>query len=582
MRCQGSSSCRRADSYYSDTLSLLVELIDKYELPGDVGRETNMALPEPFWRLRVSPSSKPASPNPLRHIAHLTIKPATWAAAQQERADKLLGDLQTLNEGLFFVSGKLASPAGAGVLPARMLPHVWGEQNLQTFIEATTQYEPELARCAKFKRDVLAATKGTATSGGGGPGKRPGPGGGSPLRILPTRISKRRVTESSRLAAAELSDKATGQTEPVLLEDKSYAGGPQDYERFVETRVSELAMILAKTPKPTRMRVLDCAGYVPNRKDQSFSLVFRFPQDAAKDADPISLQRLLPRGPNGWSQRHQMHNKSSPSHIVKPSLLTRYCMAQSLCQSLALLQACGVLHKGIAPANILFFKNQVGANIDSIDRDLARPFIAGFTWARIHGSAYVSDKLPSKDFASTSGLLQAHPAYAFNADQRYLKVFDLYSLGLVLLQIGLWRSLEDIADDMFPSPKSIINTVGVKLDEAAETSTSDKWVAEYVAQWQDELMKRQRLVDQSDGIASQEKPRRAFQEALVKNVEKLLLATVGEIYTRVVKRCLTGDIKNDGVPQDIIEAKSDEGVPEYILQDAIVKNIVEELEKCNA
>ncbi|KAK1762530.1 hypothetical protein QBC33DRAFT_563700 [Phialemonium atrogriseum] len=108
---------------------------------------------------------------------------------------------------------------------------------------------------------------------------------------------------------------------------------------------------------------------------------------------------------------------------------------------------------------------------------------------------------------------------------------------------------------MFPSPKSIINTVGVKLDEAAETSTSDKWAAENVAQWQDELVKRQRLVDQSDGITSQERPRRAFQEAPVKNVEKLLLATVAEIYTRVVKRCLTGDIEDDGLPQDIVEAK---------------------------
>lgn len=124
--------------------------------------------------------------------------------------------------------------------------------------------------------------------------------------------------------------------------------------------------------------------------------------------------------------------------------------------------------------------------------------------------------------------------------------------------------------------------MGVKLDEAAKTSTSDKWAAENVAQWQDELVKRQRLVDQSDGIASQERPRRAFQKALVKNVEKLLLATVGEIYTRVVKRCLTGHIGNDGVSQNIVEAKSDEGVPEYILQDAMVMNIVEELEKCNA
>ena len=280
------------------------------------------------------------------------------------------------------------------MLPSRMLPHVWGEESLQTFIDATAQHEPDLAHCAEFKREILAATKEALLAA-----QKPGPAAKiSPLRLLPLRISNRRRTEHSHLTVAELSDKTTGKVEPVLLEDKSYASGPRpQYEKFVETRVC------------------DCVGYVPNRQDKSYSFVFRFPGEAANDADPISLQKLLPSGPSGWYKRHQ-GGTNSPAPVDKPCLRTRFTMAQSLSQSLALLQARGVLHKGIAPANILFFQGQGAANTKGFDRDLSRPFISGFTWGRLHGSEYISDHTLSKDFASSSGLLQAHPAYSFNPD----------------------------------------------------------------------------------------------------------------------------------------------------------------------
>ncbi len=120
-----------------------------------------MLLPGPLrrWRISSSPSPTPASPNPLKRVARLATKSTKWAAAQQERADKLLGDLQALNEGLSFLSGRMAGPAGQSVLPSRMLPHLWDDRNLQTFIEATVQHEHELAVCAEFKRDVLTATR---------------------------------------------------------------------------------------------------------------------------------------------------------------------------------------------------------------------------------------------------------------------------------------------------------------------------------------------------------------------------------------------------------------------------------------
>lgn len=119
-----------------------------------------------------------------------------------------------------------------------MLPHIWDESNLQTLIEATTQHEPEIAHCAEFKKEVLAATKKDLLAAQK-PGSVLGP---SPLKLLAPRISKRCKAGSSRLIRADYSDKATGKVEPVLLDDKSYADGPQpQYEKFVEGRVREVA-----------------------------------------------------------------------------------------------------------------------------------------------------------------------------------------------------------------------------------------------------------------------------------------------------------------------------------------------------
>jgi hypothetical protein len=53
------------------------------------------------------------------------------------------------------------------------------------------------------------------------------------------------------------------------------------------------------------------------------------------------------------------------------------------------------------------------------------------------------------------------------------------------LQIGLWHGPADIADELFSSPKSMINTVGFKLDEAAGIGEPDQWLRENVAGWQD-------------------------------------------------------------------------------------------------
>lgn len=329
------------------------------------------------------------------------------------------------------------------------------------------------------------------------------------------------------------------------------------------------------------MKVLDCAGYVQNRVDKSFSFVFRFPGGALPDVAPISLQKLLPLGQGGWSERRKKMQQDE-SITEKPTLSTRFAMAETLSQSVALLLACGVLHKGIAPGNIVFFQTEGAADNVPTKYDLTRPFLTGFSWARLHGKKYISDTVASADFASTSGLLHAHPAYSYTPEQRYLKVFDVYSLGLVLLQIGLWRSLPDLADQLFPSPKSLLNQAGRTLDDLAGSADNYQWLQQKIVDWQAQIQLQQQLVSQSDGIAAIKDPREAFRAALVQKVEHLLSAEVGETYTRVVARCLTGDLDNDGMPHTIVTSSSDEQDPDDVLQDAFLKGVLEQLEKCNA
>ena len=537
-----------------------------------------IAIPDSFWRLRFPDQSSSKMPKLLRRAFNSTVKPMKWAAAEQERAGKCLDDLKDLNESLTFVSGTLSSRK-ANMLPSRMLAHVWEESNLQILIEATTQHEPEIARCAELKKEVLAAMRADLLA------QKRGNVIKSSLKLLPPKVTKRCKTNGSHLMTAEYSNQDTGKLELVLLENKGYANGqnPQ-YETFVENRVREVAAILAKSPKPARLQILDCIGYVQNRIDKSFSFVFRFPADAAKDVEPISLQRLLPNGPNGWFERQKKNVTSRLSDTVsKPALSMRFAMAQSLSQSLGLLQACGVLHKGIAPANIVFFAKARSGNAKDQGHDLSHPVIVGFSWARLHGPEYVSDATANANtnFTSSSGQLHMHPTYTGKTDQRYLKIFDVYSLGLVFLQIGLWRSLADIADELFPSAKSMINKTGHQLDGALEVGESDEWLKTKILDWQSQLVEKHQVVAQPDGIAAQVNPRWAFQEALVANIERLLLPEAGQIYTRVVARCLTGDLSNDEMPRNIVDKKSDENEPEYILQDAIVKGVVQELEKCN-
>jgi len=391
------------------------------------------------------------------------------------------------------------------MLPSKVLPQVFDDDNLKRLIEASAEGDPDLSRCATIKKEVLDTIKGSE--------EPPDPKFPTRRSMISIKDKEPGAKESKRLATYT---PQPGTQQTVILEDKSYATNNDD--EFTEKRVQEISQILAVTPKLEKLRVLDSLGYVPMRQRKCFTFIYSFPAGADPTKKPISLSEILP---------------SSTKSLPKPSLSTRFAMARSLASSLLLLQACGILHKGLKPENIVFFKFATEP-----EYDLSQPYIIGFDYARLRVSRFTSEGTEVCEPA----LSYTHPDYNFSASQRYVEIFDIYSLGLLLLQVGLWKDLFSILEEW--------------TDVGKKTPVS----------------------------------RIGFQETIVSQIQRLE-PEVGEIFTRAIARCMTGDLGYTGLPTEIDHSVIDKFLRELQIdtsqtheevQRYLERNVVLALEKCVA
>lgn len=240
--------------------------------------------------------------------------------------------------------------------------------------------------------------------------------------------------------------------------------------RLISARVNSLANLLsASSPKPTDFRVLDCLGFVKDNDPDHprFGYIFGLPERATAKA-PTSLFDVLSRGPQG----------------LLPDLGSRFELARRLAASVVRLHDCDWVHGCLSSTNIVFFWEQApsriahdspsetlaqlenrfsqllkstgtsGALIDSIS--ITSPYLMGFTYSRPSDPAestleWTSSTSPSVDnphslYRHPSTFLSSSTTADHNNDagigslsrrQRY----DLFSLGLILLEVGLWEQL---------------------------------------------------------------------------------------------------------------------------------------------
>jgi hypothetical protein len=225
----------------------------------------------------------------------------------------------------------------------------------------------------------------------------------------------------------------------------------------IRSRVEKLAALLAHNNRKVRFRAPHCLGYFVDESDDHesrFGLVFEKPATVAPSTMPTTLRSLIEDYMSGNSD--------------VPSLTDRITLMKLLAETLERLHAVDWLHKGLRSANILFFPtstapaNATGA-VKFGDKyiNFADPYVSGFDYSR----PATSDDMTERPIANPQSDIYRHPvvqstgnrdmSYSSSSHtnksnpndrnrESYKRSFDMYSLGLLMLEIAHWRPLEAI------------------------------------------------------------------------------------------------------------------------------------------
>jgi len=181
--------------------------------------------------------------------------------------------------------------------------------------------------------------------------------------------------------------------------------------------------------------------------------------------------------------RYFLRAKIQKGRSRRFSLESRFRLAALLATSILELHNVNWLHKNLNSYNLLFFTDEDG-NIS-----LTEPYIIGFDFSRPDRPGQKSLTMRSSpwDIYRHPDVRKATPSS--KQLQSYRRRYDVFSLGLILFEVGLWR----------------------RLDEFTKPNLSPE----------------------------------AFQTRIEGYVERDMSLWMGDTYKRVVQKCLSGDYEQD-------------------------------------
>ena len=195
-------------------------------------------------------------------------------------------------------------------------------------------------------------------------------------------------------------------------------------------------------PKPPSLRLLDCLGFFEAKRDsgqEGFSFVYQVPRLTRmcdNNGGIITLNRLLVLSA-------MQTNSRTNQHTSQPLLGDKFRLAGALAGFLAEFHNMGWLHENFHSNNIVYFNiptdMERGGISPTTSTILFEPFVVGLNKSRPGGESWhTRGPADDKDF-----LDYRHPAYQLT--QRFRVGYDYYSLGIVLLEIGLWMPVTAIS-----------------------------------------------------------------------------------------------------------------------------------------
>lgn len=214
------------------------------------------------------------------------------------------------------------------------------------------------------------------------------------------------------------------------LPDGNFRSNQEREEALDDAKV--IALELAQTLQFSAKGILRCLGY---RNSPEIELVFQVP-DGHKAA--YTLRQLL----SDWRSGR---NKD----ILAPWDL-RFRLSRELVLAVYSTNAAGYVHKNLSPDNVVVFSREATRQVadvrpfdlnvpyedDIAFEDLGSAYLMGWRMLRKHDAVtrYSTDEFWTKDFYRHSRRQGLHP------QDRYETKHDVYSLGVCLLEVGLWQT----------------------------------------------------------------------------------------------------------------------------------------------
>jgi hypothetical protein len=405
----------------------------------------------------------------------------SWVIRNKEKFSERVDKLESMVDNLYEIVGLDALRTASLALSAYTVAQTSQSATLQ-FLQNQSQKsgshkEPFIVNCAGLK---LLARSSTQTQ----------------VPIIELRcIDLDFPTQARSMGFYKLNDSTVLR---VLIEWKSIAKTLSiDERKKIYQRINLLAGLL-QLPKEPEFRVPKCVGLCLHPDSPlKYGFVFSTPAVAPSAAvlAALTLREVL---------------EKAKKNSNKALLGSRFKLAHALASSFSLLHSADWLHKAFNTSNVVFFSN-FDAVSDPIPIESMN--IVGFEYARPSTPSEPSIEYVQAD-QNPDIVLYQHP----EVSRGFRKSFDLYSLGVVLFEIALWRPLKT----QFGGSSAFLSLGAVD--------------------------RRERLIRATDALGGE----------------------VGAAYRDVVKLCLTGDF-GDEVHAD-----------DSLLPKAFLLRVVHVLERCQA
>ncbi|KAH6886993.1 hypothetical protein B0T10DRAFT_575400 [Thelonectria olida] len=230
-----------------------------------------------------------------------------------------------------------------------------------------------------------------------------------------------------------------------------------------ERDVIQLANLLSSLNQHPDAHLPRCLGYVKQSNFDGnrprYGLIFSIAGSEAsvgQTIKPVTLLKAIQKG-----QRSKK----------LPDLADRLRMALELSISVFQLMAARWVHKGITSANIALSSVASDKDFVLLGFQVARPEVSG----QVSRDLTMSHSLDS--YRHPAGVSTEWGTERYNNAGGYRREFDIYSLGAVMAEIGLWRSLEDIR----------VSEDGRRQKRAQSALSAAQWTAHLLGKVRDEM-----------------------------------------------------------------------------------------------